>query len=231
MNKLTGTEKNFLAAMLTNLEASPEFNFNNPHYWPGLQHIIRKTAYHVAGHFAARCFTMLELPRMVSISIMPEQGKIGSLNYERSFNIDLLESFPPSFQCRYGRMLMLEYLAGTGAEIIIGLSEGFQYLSYYRGKNNLYFDRNAMTDHSNAVHTAFKTKLFMPPNKNFQVLKKWTLEMLRIPAVWNIVETMADKLIEQRTIMHDDIYKIIADLDCPCIFDLPKWRRRLSINK
>lgn len=232
MNKLTGIEKTFLAAMWANLEASPDFNINNPQYWPGLQNIIRKTAYHEAGHFAARCFTMVESPFGVSISIIPEHGRIGSLNYDRAFTVDLLESSPQSFQRRYGRMLILEYLAGAGAEIITGLSEGFKSILHYSDKNNSHINGNIISDCSNAIRvTNIMATPYMTPYKNLQLLKKWTLEMLRIPEVWSIVENLAGKLIAQGTIVEDDICKIMAESDFPCIFDLPKWRRRLSITQ
>ena len=72
----------------------------------------------------------------------------------------------------------------------------------------------------------------MPVNRIINLADKWTLEMLRIPAVWNVVETVADKLIKQGKIKRNACHKLSEmadDSNFPQILELKKWKRRLFL--
>ena len=228
MNALTEIEKQFAAAWLADPEAPPGVDMNNPQYLPELRELIRKTAYHEASHFAARCFTRLEISHVHSLSIIPNKGTTGRMTYERAFTEQGLESYPPPLQRSNGRMLLLEQLAGVGTQIIIDQSYEYESILSYMEKEDWCGEEDTTTDFSRARRIArIMAKPYMPAHRILNMAEKWTMEMLRIPAVWNAVEIIAGKLIKQGRIAAEDLDGIAYDKTIPSIYNLPKWRRRI----
>ena len=58
---------------------------------------------------------------------------------------------------------------------------------------------------------------------------KWTLEMLRIPAVWNAVETIAEILISKGEIPNEneEMSNLRKILNVPSAMNIPKWFQRI----
>lgn len=229
MNELTEIEKRFAYAMWADPEPPPGIDIYNPKLWPDLRRIIRKTAYHEAGHFAARCFTKLELSHVLVLSIIPKEGDIGRMTYERPFAEQMLPSYSPPLQRSNGRMLLLEHFAGHGTEMILDQSEKWESILDYWEYNYDDFDQEG-TDMSRAFHIAeIMAKPYMPVNRILNLADKWALEMLRIPAVWNKIETVAGKLIEQGEITdeNEELFDIAYDSNFPSIYNLAKWKQRV----
>ena len=231
MNKLTEIEKQYAAAVVRDMKA---LNINDPKLWPMIRGSMKRVAYHEGGHFAARCFTMLELSHVTEISIIGNENNAGYVRSERNFTEQGLESYPPPLQRSNGYMLLLKDLAGYGAEMILDKSEEwgsiFEYYDSMYG-DDWYGEREEGTDFYTAEQIAkIMSKPFMRDYRTLNLASKWTLEMLRIPAVWNIVATVADKLIKRGEINGNACEKLLNmawDSEFPSIHNLPKWKRRI----
>jgi len=231
MNKLTKVEKQFLAAM----EADPEaphglYDPNNQQDLSSLREKIRITAYHEAGHFAAKLFTQLELSHVLYISIIPENGIVGCMIVERPYAQYMLASHPPYVQRCQGMMLLLEKLAGYGTEIIMDKSDKSESIYDYCECKDLLDEENQDFFKANLI-AEIMARPHMPVHSILKVADKWTLEMLRIPAVWNALETVACKLIKQGkiTIVDGELSTIAHEYysNAPYSFFPAKWMRRL----
>ncbi len=230
---LTETEKRFVEAT-----AEPEcppfgFDVNNPLDWPEIRRIMKQTAYHEAGHFAARCFTRLELSHVVKVSIIPDKCSAGRITSERNFaRWSLLEERIPVSQdvCTWKRaqgiMLLLHDLAGYGADILSDPDEEWASICDYCYEN--YFDDDEDEgDMSRSYETANLLEPgYMSASRILRLADRWTLEMLRIPAVWNIVEVTHQRLLEHGELTLDEL-EDLAWNGQQTIYDNPKWRRRV----
>lgn len=233
---LTSTEKRFVLAATQ--PGCPPFGWdvNNPADREDIRRIMRGTAYHEAGHFAARCFTGLEMGHVVKISIIPDETSIGRITSERNFTrLSLQFDYDNSSQAKelashrrsQGIMLMLHDLAGYGANIISDTSGEWDNIWAYWADNYFEDDEDG-TDMSMAYHTAEIIKTpYMPPSRILRLADRWTLEMLRIPAIWDIVETVSDGLLQHGELTADDLEDIMYDSMVPRIYTNPKWRRRV----
>lgn len=232
--KMNEIEKRYASAMRALAGVPPGIDHqSDPPWWPAaVRESMRMTAYHEAGHFAARLFTQLEVSHAVSISIIGNEKFAGYVRSERPYAESSLESYPPPLQRIQGRMLLLEKLAGSGAAMILDQSkEGWESILDYWECNNCDDPDEEGTDFFRAFRIAkIMSKPYMPVNRIIKLADKWTLEMLRMPAVWNAVETVAGKLIKQGEIAHEELYDLVDDSDYPWIFALPKWRRRFSFT-
>jgi len=234
MNELTKIEKRYASLMLASADAPPGIDHQSDLAWFATvaRESMRRTAYHEAGHFAARLFTQLEVSHVVRISIIGNEKCIGYVRSERPYAESSLESYPPPLQRIQGRMLLLKTLAGLGAETILDQSEEWESISDYRECNYCDDANKEGTDIFRASRIAqIMAKFYMPANRILKLADKWTLEMLRMPAVWNAVETVAGKLIKQGEIAHDELYDLVDDSVYPNIKALPKWRRRLPFTR
>jgi hypothetical protein len=233
MDKLTKIERRFVSAINADPECSHKFDLNNQKEWPDLRKLIKEVAYHEAGHFAARLFTDLDLCHLVDISIIPKDGTLGRLNSKKAYDECSLRLYPLHFQRMVGRILLLEYLAGHGAEMILYESEGWETIADYC---NFHY---CCDDERSDVHTAYRTALFidvlyMPFRRTLRLADRWTLEMLRIPALWSVVEFMAGKLIEKGEITNEngelsDLVNMLYPY-VPKFYELRRWNPRLYIR-
>ena len=195
---------------------------------------MKRVAYHEGGHFAARCFTMFELSHVTEISIIGNEENAGYVRSERNFTELGLESYPPPLQRSNGYMLIMKALAGYGAEMILDKSEEWESIfDYYDSTygDDWYGERQEGTDFFTAERIAkIMAKPFMRDYRILNLANKWTLEILRMPAIWKMVETVADKLIKRGEIRGNACQKLSHrawDSGFPSVYKLPKWKRRL----
>lgn len=190
--------------------------------------MTRRTAYHEAGHVAARMFTGQEAGHILHVSIIPEGESDGYERSERNFVEFMIEAYPPQMKRGAGRCLLLALLAGRGAEARVATSE----------------DREDIIDLENEEWEIEGTDLFRawrvagilkrPRANTWRVLalaEKWTIEMLELPAVWQSVERLAGMLLERGTIEdRDEIMTVCDDILFMGLL-LPRWKRRFALTK
>ena len=209
-----------------------------------IREIMQSTAYHEAGHFAARAFTRLELNYISSISIIPNGKNMGIVRYYLAPTEGNLHRTSLAVRRSKGYMLLLEMFAGYGAQMIYEKSEYELLLDYicdepYATWDDYsycadYEDRSKNSDITRAQRIA---DLISSPHYNKDriliIAFKWTLEMLRIPSVWNLVETTAKVLLSKGevTLGNREISKLIYDPNFTTIYDIPKWKKRIAVKK
>ena len=143
--------------------------------------------------------------RAAQIVFDEDKGTMGRMTSERAFTERGLESYPPPLQRSNGRMLLLEQLAGVGAQIIIDQSDEHESILSYMEEEDWCGEEDTSTDSSRARRIArIMAKPYMPAHRILNMAEKWTMEMLRISAVWSVVEIVAGKLIE-----HGELEKYI----------------------
>ncbi len=237
MNGLTELEKTFASALYADPECPRVFDPDDSRQWQIIRKIMRKNAYHEAGHYVARCFTGLDIFHVLFLSIIPDEINTGRMRCERCYTELSLDSFPPSLQRSNGRKLLLEILAGAGVAIRIDDEEEEResILDYWEEC----FDDEKYTegtDYFRASRIAtIMEKPHMPAYRILSLADKWTMEMLAIPVVWNTVEIVAGKLLEVGEIKGEDLENMVwgwkkEGLKVPFYRDLPKWRRRFSVR-
>ena len=74
----------------------------------------------------------------------------------------------------------------------------------------------------------------MPVRRTLILADKWTLEMLRTPALWSAVETMASMLIKRGEITNVDgeLTDLVEQYHpyTPKFYQLPRWSSRLNLR-
>lgn len=234
MDELTDIEKRHAEVMLIGTGGLDAINKPIPSWWPEMvRKSMKCTAYHEAGHFAARMFHGLEASHVVSISIIGDERWAGVMSSERAFTERSLISFPAPLQRSNGRMLLLEMLAGYGTEVIMEPEECWQSILELIELGDHDVDGEG-SDFSRAVRIAeIMARPYMPVGRILRLADRWTLEMLRIPEVWALVEKTAAILMKQGTIEGDDL-KELADVhwqdDFSTIHKVPTWRRRITFK-
>ena len=193
---------------------------------------IKNTAYHEAGHFAAKMFTGLELSNTQLLSIIPNEDTLGRMKCERSYTEASLEQLPFELQITNGLRLLMEQYAGYATTMILGKSEYKTLLKYLWAE-----EEEEMYDHINETSDLNRARRicrilaihYMPEARIHRLVRGWTLEMLRIPEVWNAVETVAELLISKGEITNDknELSDLIDFLNVKSIFVIPKWKRRI----
>jgi len=129
-------------------------------------------------------------------------------------------------------MLLLMNLAGYGTVILDQEKEGWE--SIY----DCFWDQGESEEENTDIGEAFRiaeimARPFMPASRILNLADKWTLEMLRMPAVWSVVKNVAEKLIKEGEIKGDSLEELTCiayDSSFPNIFHLIKWKRRLLIK-
>lgn len=231
---LTETEKRIVKAANESGWPISERDINDPRYTTEIRESMSRTAYHEAGHFAARCFTQLEITHVVKISIMPDEYTLGRITSEReltrwSFHAESLS--PVSQEIRTwkradGIRLLLHDLAGYGADVLSDPDGEWESLCDYYDEN--YFEDDwEESDLAKSYETAnLMAPGYMPASRIIRLADRWTLEMLRIPAVWNIVEVTRKRLVEHGELTFHELEDLAWDCK-ETIHHIPKWRRRV----
>jgi hypothetical protein len=190
----------------------------------------RRTAYHEAGHVAARMFTGLDSGHIIHVSIIPEGEMDGHERSERNTAEFALDAYPPPLMRTVGRCLLLGMLAGRGAEARVAVPEDREDI----------LDEGALFEQGEEEGTDLFRALRiadimagprMPARRILEQAAKWTDEMLALPDVWRCVETLAGMLLERGTIEDADEIMAVCDGILYASLKLPKWKRRLSVTK
>ena len=234
MNGLTEIEKAFASAFYADPEYPRVFDPDDSRQWQSIRKKMREVAHHEAGHYVARCFTGLDIFHVLFLSIIPDEINNGRMRCERCYTELSLDLYPPSLQRSNGRMLLLEHLAGAGVDTLLDdEGEGCESILDYWENYFPDYKYEEGTDYFRAHRIAtIMEKPHMPAGRILNLADKWTMEMLTIPFVWNAVETVAGKLLEQGEIKGEELENLVwgwkkEGLKVPFYRDLPKWRRRL----
>jgi hypothetical protein len=196
-----------------------------------IREIMERTAYHESGHFAARVFTRLELYFVQSISIIPDERNMGYMRYE-CLTENILDIHP--FKKQNGYMLLLEMLAGYGAQMIHEKAKYNNLLEYLSEEQDEewedYFDDKRLDINRARRIASIMSKPHWSKDRIIFQAAKWTMEMLSIPSVWNTVEATAKILLSKGevTLSNREISKIAYDSNVPYILKIPKWEKRIS---
>lgn len=228
---LTETEERIVIAANESGCPLSGLDSNDPRHRTDLRESMSQTAYHEAGHFAARCFTQQELSHVVKVSIIPEKHSAGRNINERNFARGYFReengpvSHLPTWQRIQGKMLLLHDLAGYGADVLSDPDGEWDSIHDYYDENYCEDDWDG-SDMSKSYETANRMASgYMPASRILRLADRWTLEMLKIPAVWNIVEVTRKRLLEHGELTFDELEDLTWT--CQWIYDNPKWRRRV----
>lgn len=230
---LTETEKRFVTA--SNESGCPLswLDINDPRHRTDIRERMSQTAYHEAGHFAARCFTQLELSHVVKVSIIPDKCSVGRLMSERNFargyfreKSSAVSQDMPTWKRADGKMLLLHDLAGYGANVLSDPDGRWDSIyDYY--EDNCFDEEGDGGDMSKSYKIANRMAPgYMPASRILRLADRWTLEMLRIPAVWNIVEVTRKRLLENGELTFHQLEDLTWNYE-ESIIGKPKWRRRV----
>jgi hypothetical protein len=197
---------------------------------------LRLTAYHEAGHVAARMFTGQEANHLVSVSIIPDSECEGHAKSERNEAIIMLESYPPPQIRTAGQCLLMTLLAGRGVEARLNprKTKAAPDLQSRLLKSQILvpLSREWDTPDTDLFHAWRVANIMRDARKEYiwRVLERaerWTIEMLAMPPVWASVEKLANMLLERGTIAdHDEISEACDEILYLGIAN-SKWRRRL----
>jgi len=194
---------------------------------------IKESAYHEAGHFVARLFVSLQDFHILSVSIISNDERSGHVMCGSGYAEHHLDEMSPNEQRYNGYRLLLVIFAGLGSVMIMNNSEHetlFDYLDEEDPEVLMCDIDIEGSDISRAKKTAkILSRPYMPDYRILFMAAKWTLEMLRIPAVWNAVEKVTELLMSKGEITNenDEISNLIKTLNVPRAENMPKWRRRI----
>lgn len=217
-NKLTSIERQVVSAWKAeglDVKASAEW----------IRAKVRRTAFHEAGHVAARMFTGHEASHIVHVSIIPDGQNHG---HERSymFSESFLERWPPAAMRSAGRCLLLGLLAGRGCEAVVAEPEDREDIL---DEDALWWEGEEQgTDLCRALRIAdIMARPGMPARRILSLAEKWTVEMLELPEVWRTVETLSALLLARGVLEQSEIFPVCESIEYLGL-TLPKWRRRLA---
>jgi len=201
---------------------------------------LRLTAYHEAGHVAARMFTGQEANHLVSVSIIPDAGSDGHAKAERNEAIIMLETYPPPKIRTAGRCLLLTLLAGRGAEARLDPRKTKAVLDLQsrllQSQILVPLSREWDTEDTDLFHAWRVAGIMREARKEniWRVLEqaeRWTIKMLVFPPVWASVERLAGMLLEHGTIADRDEIAEACDDILYLGLTIPKWHHRLVPSK
>ena len=195
--------------------------------------LMTETAYHEAGHLVARMSTDFELSHVKSVSIIPDNKNNGRVGIERPYSELLLNQVPAQMQRSQGYSLLVILFAGYGSVMIMENSEYENLWDYFY--EELYIDEEYYeegTDLCRADRIAgILSRRYFSKDRILGMTAQWTLEMLRIPAIWKAVEAIAAMLIskgEITTYENEEVFfNLRKELDVPQAMNMPKWSRRI----
>ena len=220
-DKLTETERRYVEGWERFLgitsKASPK----------AIREMMRRTAYHEAGHIAAHMFVGSEPTHVELVTILSDGASAG---FARIINYGMIYLETPLEPMKRvnGRRLLLGILAGRGAEALVTVPEKRTDIldedsEEWEKEGTDLFDAKRVAD--------MMARPGMSATRVLAQAEKWTIEMLALPDVRKCIEELANRLLEHGTI--DDLDEIMDA--CAGIFNawekLPKWRRRLAITE
>lgn len=190
------------------------------------------TAYHEAGHLVARMFTDLEFSHIQLVSIIPDRINNGRMIYERSFVQRFIEHVPIQIQRSQGYCLLLDFFAGHASMMIMNKSECETLFDYFRDEE--YCEEEFDEKGSDLYRAERIANILARPHfstgRILGMTASWTLEMLRIPTVWNAVKTIAEMLLSKGEITNENretFSDLRRTLNVPMVMKMPKWSRRI----
>lgn len=195
--------------------------------------MMKQTAYHEAGHFVTRMFTDFELSHAKYVSIIPDNKNNGRVGIERPYSELLLKRVPVQMQRSQGYSLLVILFAGYGSVMIMENSEYGNLWDYFY--EELYIDDEYYADGTDLCRAdriaSILSRRYFSKDRILGMTAQWTLEMLRIPAIWKAVEVIAAMLISEGEITTDGneevFFNLRKELDVPQAMDMPKWSRRI----
>ena len=220
-NRWTDIEQTFVEGLLL----EPRANCEPQH----VRRLMRKVAYHEAGHAVAKAFTGNNWSHLVRMSIIPNLETLGRVSSEREFGELLLSSYPAGRQRdRAGHKFLLENLAGRGAELRLG---GDLACEQILDPDSEEWDTEG-TDLFRAKRVAdCMARRHVSAGRILSLAEKWTMEMLALPEVWAVVQNVAELLLDQGTIeLTDENYYVFQ----PIMFrssKLSQWKHRLHSSQ
>jgi hypothetical protein len=195
---------------------------------------MRRSAYHEAGHFSARVFTRFEINNIQSITIIPDERTIGQMRCKDSVTETYLDKVPA--QKLFGYMLLLELFAGFGANMIHKKAKYNNLIDYLCEEEdeewyNYYDEKGSDISEARRIADILSKPLHLSQYRILSITARWTLEMLNIPSIWNIVETTAKILLSKGevTLRNREISKLAYDSSVPNILSIPKWKKRMHL--
>lgn len=191
---------------------------------------MKVVAFHEAAHVVARFFSAIDAGHTESVSIIPGGGSLGREVFSTSFATAGWSPKHAVWQLAVGRALLLQILAGRGAEYLI-CTKGRPEPVYNPRAFDLIF---IGTDLSEAQDLA--KRMAMPGLSSHRILKeaaKWTLKMLKIPVVWSAVKRLAQLLLERGEVNDFDlILSTCREVFCLVLRrNSPQWKRYLFLRK
>lgn len=192
---------------------------------------IKETAYHEAGHFIARLFVGLQDTSIRSISIIPNELTSGRVICGNGQVEHYIDQMPKIIQRYDGYRILIVLFAGLGSVMFMNGSE-YESIFDYLWEEEPDVAVDADEDGTDLWRAERIARILSKPHfSKDQILgltANWTLEMLKIPAVWSAIETLAEILVSRGEIVdYDEITQLVHDLNVPTMRDLPKWIRRI----
>ena len=200
-------------------------------YIPDVQYVRQKrreTAYHEAAHVAARAFTGLQWGDIVRVSILPTAGGHGRETVRGPHAEHLFIDYEKPKQQSWGLSLLLQILAGRGAEKRLDGEDSWLEIVDDQDQDN--FTEGSDLYRANAIATTMSYP-GMPPDEILELAEKWTVEMLELPDVWATVEKLAAILLERRVIEDSELLDSVCGGILGLAWKLPEWKRRLAIDR
>lgn len=225
---MTTVEERFLAALkqFSDPGSIAFFKYFNEDR-KALRKSLIETAYHEAGHVAAQGFTWLEPSHIFRVSIIPDSETKGMVSFFGAITLKLfeLQEVPDTRKRVQGYHLLMYLLAGDMAKELVtkGSLTAFD-IEEWLDEN----EENEGTDAYRANMVAsVMSKPGWSPQRILAVAERWTAEMLRISEVWQYLETLASKLLEDGVIQGEQLDGFLHDENVLGLWlRLPKWKRR-----
>ena len=185
----------------------------------------RRAAYHEAGHVVAKMFLGLETDCVEEVSIVPGSDHMGRVRSRASLLSVAFNAFPSHQKEAIGKAMLIELLAGCGAENRMEGNDDLLKLEMLYQEDETWEVEGTDFFRANAIAEAISRKGF-PAYRVLQLAAKWTEEMLDLPDIWITIERVVGLLLQRGTIEAAEILTVCEKVRCMSA-TLPNWRRRL----
>ena len=198
---------------------------------------LMEKAYHEAGHAVTNAFFEGDISHFKEVPIIPNQDRMGQFAREGVPHFDhIFRNYPPNLIWVKGKMRIIHFLGGRVAEDIV--YDGVEPLEEAVDESAWEFTdcssekqwRNG-TDMGIALTTAeMIARRGWPPLRILNLMERWTYELFEISAVWDVVESLVQKLISSGEITDHDEYCNIIEPILWQWMSFPKWRKRFDVK-